>query len=196
MLKVGITGGIGSGKSTVCMIFKCLGIPVYFADTEAKELYNTDHQLKSEIIKHFGEAVYEAGFFSAKKMRDIVFDSNEKLNLLNSLVHPKVKKHSDDWFAKQKASYAIKEAALLIESGTYQYLDLLILVKAPLEQRIKFVSHRDPFLTEEEIRNRISKQWPDEKKESYANFIINNDGAHALIPQVLSIHKRILNQVL
>lgn len=195
MLKVGITGGMGSGKSTVCMIFKCLGIPIYFADTEAKELYNTDQSLKDEIIKHFGEAVYEDGLFSPQKMRELVFNSNEKLNLLNSMVHPRVKKHSEDWFIKQQSQYAIKEAALLIESGSYQDLDMLILVKAPLEQRIRFLSHRDPFLSEEEIKNRISKQWSDEKKEPYANFVIHNDQQHALIPQVLNIHKRLLNQL-
>jgi dephospho-CoA kinase len=192
MIKVGITGGIGSGKSTICGIFQTLGIPVYFADAEAKELYDKDEELKLSIKIHFGETVYSNEKFDRKKMAEIVFQDENKLKLLNQLVHPRIKLLGEKWFESQKTNYAIKEAALLIESGNYKQLDKIILVKSPLALRQKRIMHRD-FMSIDEVNRRIEKQSSDEEKEKYADYIINNDEEQALIPQVLRIHNE-LNQ--
>lgn len=188
MLSIGITGGIGSGKSVVCNIFKVLGIPVYDADTEAKNLYDTDEDLKQQIVDNFGVDMYDAGKFNRKKMADIVFHSPEKLSLLNSLVHPRVITHANTWFQKQNAAYAIKEAALLIESNSYKNCDKIILVTCPLETRIARIMKRDGT-TYDEVMNRINNQLTDEERKKYCDFEIYNDEQHLLIPQVLKLHE-------
>jgi dephospho-CoA kinase len=194
MLKIGITGGIGSGKSTVCGIFHTLGVPMYYADDEAKKLYDTNLELKQAIIINFGEAVYPNNLFNKTMMRQIVFNDVEKLNLLNSLVHPYVKQHADDWFRQQNSQYAIKEAALLIESGSNKNLDKIILVKSPVELKIKRIMHRDT-ITIDEAKMRIRKQSTDEYKEAFCDYMILNDNVHLLIPQVLQLHDEILKLV-
>jgi dephospho-CoA kinase len=191
MQKIGITGGIGTGKSTVCKIFTSLGIPTFDADKEAKALYDKDEELKADIISRFGDSIYKNGKFQKSQLAKIVFNNETALKDLNELVHPKVIAQGEVWFALQKAPYAIKEAALLIESGGYKKLDKLIVVKAPLAQRIARVKNRDG-LSQNEIEKRINRQWPESKKESFADYKIKNGEDDFLIPQVLEIHEKII----
>ena len=193
MLKVGITGGIGSGKTTVCKIFQTLGIPIYYADDEAKKLYDTDAEMKQEIIAHFGEGVYKNNYFDKDVLRNLVFNDIEKLKILNSIVHPRVKKHADDWMQKQVAPYVIKEAALMIESSSNLSLDKLILVSCPLDKRIIRVIKRD-HTSHNEAMNRANKQLSDDEKRKFCDFEIINDNAHLVIPQVLQLHEEFLKR--
>ncbi len=187
MLRAGITGGIGSGKSMICKIFELLGVPVFYADDVAKQLYDTNGELRSHIIKNFGSELYPNGLFDKSRMRQIVFNDNKKLQLLDSLVHPVVKLETEKWMRSQQAPYAIKEAALLIESKSYQQLDEIIFVECPIELRIKRVAQRD-HLSKEQILGRIAAQMPDAEKKQFATQIIINDENHLIIPQVLSLH--------
>jgi len=191
LYKIGITGGIGSGKSTVCAIFRTLGIAVFDADTEAKKLYDEDNELKKTIVQLFGEHVYTEGIFNRKKMAELVFHSPEKLKQLNMLMHPLVQLQFQDWIDKQHGPYVLKEAALLIESGSYHQLDTLMLVSAPLDIRINRVMKRD-HVSEEEVLQRIRKQLPVKEKRSFCQYEIFNDDKHLLIPQVLELHNEFL----
>lgn len=193
MLKIGVTGGIGSGKSTVCSIFETLGIPVYYADIDAKKLYDENPILKKKVIEYFGIGVYPDGIFDKNKMRDMVFKDTQKLNMLNGMVHPFVGIHFQEWLKKQQAPYIIKEAALLIESGSYKELDELILVRSSLETRIDRLGKRDGFTTEE-IMQRIKLQTSDEEKMSYCKYLIQNSTKDLLIPQVVQLHELFLNR--
>lgn len=191
MHKIGITGGIGSGKSTVCAMFRTLGIAVFDADTEAKKLYDENPELKKNVIRLFGEEVYTEGLFNRKKMAELVFHSPEKLTQLNSLIHPLVQTQFQHWMDQQQSPYVLKEAALLIESGSYKQLDELVLVSCPLEQRIERVMKRDQ-VTREETLLRIKRQLPDEEKRIYCQHEIINDGTQLIIPQVLALHSVLL----
>lgn len=192
MHKIGITGGMGSGKSTVCAIFASMGVPVYNADYEAKQLYTTDLTLKQTIIAHFGEEVYPNGQFHAATLAAKVFGNEAALQQLNEWVHPRVKQHAIDWMQRQTAPYCIKEAALLIESGAYQDVDTCVLVSSPLELRLQRIMQRDGQ-THDAILQRIHAQWSDEKKLAYCQHQIHNDSSHALIPQVLALHRLFLS---
>lgn len=196
MLKVGITGGIGSGKTTVCQIFEKLGVPVYYADQRAKELMEDDPQLRAEIKQEFGNDVYDAeGKLDRKKLAEIVFNNEEKLLKLNSMVHPAVFRDNQSWnevLAKKGYPYTIKEAALLVETGSYRTLDKLIVVSAPEEDRIKRVMARDGS-TQEQVVARIKAQMPEEQKVKYADYIIFNDRIMDLVPEVTKIHIDLLN---
>ncbi len=191
MLKVGITGGMGTGKSTVCRIFSVLGIPTFDADKEAKELYNINAILKTQVIERFGQSVYENDIFQKQKMAQIVFNDVAALKDLNTIVHPLVISQGEDWFKNQTSHYAIKEAALLIESGGYKTMDKIIVVQTSLENRLGRLKKRDNR-TEEEIKKRIEKQMPEEEKETYADFIIRNNNEDKLIEQVLEVHNKLL----
>ncbi len=193
MIKVGITGGIGSGKSTICRLFEILAVPVYYADEEARKLYDENAALKAAIIKHFGKSLYPNGLFDKAVMKELVFKNDQKLTLLNSLVHPVVRSQSAQWFQDQKSPYAIKEAALLIESAAYKDLDEIILVDCPVTVRIQRVQHRDQ-LTLQEIQWRIDAQMPDEEKKQFAQHIIMNDDLHLIIPQVIKLHEDLLRR--
>ena len=196
MLKLGITGGIGSGKTTVCQIFEKLGVPVYYADQRAKELMEDDPQLRAEIKQEFGNDVYDAeGKLDRKKLAEIVFNNEEKLLKLNSMVHPAVFRDNQSWnevLAKKGYPYTIKEAALLVETGSYRTLDKLIVVSAPEEDRIKRVMARDGS-TQEQVVARIKAQMPEEQKVKYADYIIFNDRIMDLVPEVTKIHIDLLN---
>lgn len=193
-LKVGITGGIGSGKSYVARIFKALGVPFYDADTEAKKLMNTDGQIRSALIKQFGGAVYlEDGQLNRAYLSSVVFTDEKRLQVLNAIVHPVVIQHGTDWAEAQSYPYSLKEAALLFESGSYKSLDYTILVTAPLETRIKRVVKRDA-VSREQVLDRINKQMPDEKKSEIADFVIANDENVPLLPQVLALHQQFLRE--
>jgi len=192
---IGITGGIGSGKTTVCNIFKALGIPVYDADYWAKWLINNYPALKNSITTLLGPETYLAdGTYNRAYVAQIVFAQKEKLAALNALVHPLVEQHGLLWRQEQVATgcpYTLKEAALMIESGSFRHLDALIVVTAPEDLRVQRVVQRD-HLPEEQVRSRIASQMPEAEKLPYADFIIHNDGRQLLLPQVLDIHRQIL----
>lgn len=194
-LRAGITGGIGSGKTTVCRIFEAIGIPVYYADDWAKWLINNDVELKKGIVKIFGSDAYTPeGEYNRSFVAKIVFENREKLAALNALVHPAVERHSRDWHDKQAAKgapYTLKEAALLIESGSRQFLDFLIVVTAPEALRIRRVMRRDG-LTEEAVRARMRSQITEAEMLKAADFVIVNDGVQMLVPQVWKIHQKLL----
>ena len=190
MLKIGITGGIGSGKSTVCTIFKILGIPVFNADIEARKLYD-EPQVKEAIMLAFGDNMYPQGVFDKKAMANIVFQSADKLKQLNELLHPLVQIQFDTWLQQQESPYTIKEAALLIEAGSYQQLDELILVTCPMNKRIERVMKRDR-VTEDEVLARINKQLSEEDKRTLCQYEIINDDRQLLIPQVLQLHHQLM----
>ena len=189
MLKIGITGNIGSGKTTVSKIFEILGVPVFYADDAAKKVMTHDPVLVGQLIDAFGAgSFFSDGALNRKHIADIVFKDETQLRLLNSLVHPAVFRAFDQWAANIKnAPYVLKEAALLFESDSYKMCDQTILVTAPLELRIKRVMQRDG-LQRADILNRENKQFTEEKKKTLANFIIKNDDTELVIPQVLELH--------
>lgn len=194
MLKVGITGGIGSGKTTVCKIFETLGIPVYYADDRAKWLMTHDPELMAAISNTFGEDAYTTeGQLNRAYLAKVVFGDDEKLAQLNALVHPAVFRDGSEWHHSQTgAPYTLREAALLFESGSYRAIDKMIVVTAPLEIRVKRVMERD-HVTEAAVMARIEKQWPEEEKVKRADFVIFNSGERLLVPQVLEIHRSLIS---
>lgn len=191
MLKIGITGGIGSGKSTVAKVFEVLGIPVYYADDAAKMLMNEDVVLKQKIQELFGESVYTNGLLNRQALADIVFKSPGKLAQLNAVVHPATINAANDWLQQQTTPYAIKEAALIFESGAEELLDYVIGVYAPTPLRIERAMHRDNT-SREEVVARMSKQLEEETKMRLCNFVITNDEQQLLVPQVIALHKYLL----
>lgn len=191
VLKVGLTGGIGSGKSTVAQLFEVLGIPVYYADIEAKKLMNDDTELKKAIIAHFGKEAYTNEVLNRKYISTIVFSDPLKLELLNSIVHPATKKDGENWMHLQKAVYAIHEAALIFEANVSDRLDYVIGVSSPKELRIKRAMERDN-VTREEIIKRMTKQLDEEIKMSKCDFVVINDEQQLLIPQVLELHEKLI----
>ena len=193
MIKVGLTGGIGSGKSTIAQVFETLGIPVFDADKAAKKIMEEDEELKSSIKKAFGEAAYLGDKLNRKYMADIVFKDKYQLELLNSLTHPATIKAAEVWMTAQTSTYCIKEAALLFEAGTAGNLDIIIGVQAPNALRIKRVMQRDN-ITRQEVLNRMEKQIEQDIKMRLCDHVIINDEQHLLIQQVLEIHKKIGEQ--
>ncbi|HEX3080335.1 MAG TPA: dephospho-CoA kinase [Puia sp.] len=191
MLKVGLTGGIGSGKTTVAQIFEVLAIPVYYADTAARDLMNHDPELKKKIIANFGKEAYLNGELNRSYLGSVVFPDTEKLNLLNSIVHPVTIRHSANWMKNQKTAYAIKEAALIFEAGLEKHLDYIIGVTAPESLRIQRVVERD-HVPKEKVLDRMRHQMDEKEKISRCDFVIENDGNTALLPQVLAIHERLM----
>lgn len=189
-LKIGITGGIGVGKSVVTKIFKVLGIPTYDADKEAKDIMIKNDAVRDALISTFGSEVYfEDGSLNREWLGKRVFSNSVELNKLNAIVHPAVIQDADDWANSQTSTYSVKEAALLFESGSYKKLDINILVVSPLELRIKRVMERDR-VDREEVLRRISKQMPEEEKEKLADYLIYNDDEHSLIDQVIDLHQK------
>ena len=194
--RVGITGGIGSGKSLVCRIFQdAFGIPVFNADARAKELIASDPELRRGIVAIFGPEAYDKeGQYHRAYVASIAFSQPEKLAALNALVHPAVEKASMEWHLQQiraGAAYTLKEAALMVESGSHKHLDFLIVVSAPEHLRVQRVMQRDG-LSEEQVRARMRGQLPESEKLALADFVILNDGKHLLIPQIWQIHQQIL----
>jgi dephospho-CoA kinase len=190
-LLVGITGGIGAGKSVVCKIFQALSVPIYDADSRAKWLMNHNDSLKAKIINLFGFESYENDQLNREWMGKKVFQNTKLLKQLNSLVHPAVSEDFAEFVGNNSdAKYIVKEAALLIETESYKSLDYLILVTAPLALRIERVKVRDAHRTVEDIESIISKQLSDDEKIHLADTIISNDGVSLLIPQVLKLHEQ------
>jgi dephospho-CoA kinase len=182
---IGITGGIGSGKSVVANILNSMGYPVYNSDDRAKILINKDSNLILKIKESFGN-VYNTEGLDRQKMANIVFNNPEKLALLNSLVHPAVGHDFDLWVKKQSSSIVFKEAAILFETGIYKSLNKVILVTCPLPIKIKRVMERDS-VSQEDVENRMKNQWSDEQKIKLSDYVIDNSGNKLLIPQVQKI---------
>lgn len=193
MLKIGITGNIGSGKTTVSLLFEILGIPVFYSDTEAKKVMVTDAKLISAIKEHFGEEAYFAdGSLNRKLIAGVVFNNEAELKKLNALVHPAVFRAFDQWVLQYpNAPYVLKEAAVLFESGSYKDCDYTIIVTAPTQMRIARVMQRDN-ITEAEAQSREAKQMPQDQKQQLASYTITNDNTKLVIPQVLAIHHKFL----
>lgn len=190
-LKVGLTGGIGSGKTTVARIFEVLGIPVYYADDAARRIMNEDESLKEQIIRQFGKQSYTDGKLNREYLASIVFHDKKKLAVLNALVHPATIRNSIQWMKQQKSPYAIREAALIFESGVQGQLDYVIGVSAPVELRIERAMKRDT-LTRQQVLDRMDRQINETIKMRLCDFVIVNDGKKAVIPQVLKLHEKLL----
>ena len=194
MLKVGITGGIGSGKTTICQFFELLGIPVFYADKVAKQAMQEDEILVEAIKLAFGHESYLSdNVLNRKYLASKVFSDEKELARLNSLVHPAVFRAFDKWVGQQTSPYVLKEAALLFESGSYKDCNYTVLLKSPLELRIERVMQRDN-IEKEEVLRRIAKQWPEKEKEKLADFFIDNDENQFVIPQILQLHQRFLSE--
>jgi dephospho-CoA kinase len=192
-LQIGITGGIGSGKSTVYQIFSALGVPVYDADSRAKSLMTTDGILMSQIKKEFGVLSFRAdGSVDREYLAQAVFNDQEKLEKLNGLIHPRVAEDYNAWMGKQENEYVLKEAALLFETGSYRVLDKIIVVHAPKELRINRVLKRDSHRTREQVQHIMQNQLSDEEKIKRADFVIMNDESALVIPQVLKLHEQFI----
>ena len=190
MKAIGITGGIGCGKSTICKIFRTLGIPVYQADQEAKIITNTDKQVIMAIKDLLGDGSFSDGRLDRQKVAEIVFNNNSLLNKLNAIIHPKVKEGFAKWILEQEAPYVLKEAALIFETNDSD-LDKVILVTAPRELRLKRVLQRDPHRNRKQILAIIDNQLSENTKLNLADFIISNDGIKSVLKQVLSIHQQL-----
>lgn len=193
MLRIGLTGGIGSGKTTVARVFETLGIPVYYADDRTKHLMNTDEELKSSILKNFGTAAYNKDGLDRKYLAGIVFNNKEKLDLLNALTHPVTIRDAEQWMNRQQTPYIIKEAALLFESGAAEQLDHIIGVYAPLTTRVQRVRERD-HISAEEVMKRISRQLDETIKMRLCDYVITNNEQQLVVPQVLELHHRFIQE--
>jgi dephospho-CoA kinase len=188
MLTVGITGGIGSGKTTVCKIFETLQVPIYYADERAKWLLNNDEKIINSVKNLLGVEAYINGQLNRTYIADKVFNNKELLDSYNEIVHPAVAYDTLEWMQQYVYSkYVIKEAALLVETGLYLTLDKLIVVTAPTELRIQRVMQRD-HTTRDAVEARINNQLSEEEKIKVADFVVINDGSTSLIDQVLKIH--------
>jgi len=196
MLKIGITGGIGSGKSTICKVFETLNIPIYYADIAAAVITNKNNEVKSQLIAKFGDEIYSYGMLDRKKLARLIFNNSEALAFVNSVIHPAVKKDYENWLEINKSAlYTLKEAAILFESGANTQVDKIISVYAPQEIKIQRVMKREQ-ITYEEVLRRISSQMPDEEKMRQSHFVIYNDVTQLVIPQVLKIHNLLINSFL
>jgi dephospho-CoA kinase len=188
MKKLGLTGGIGVGKTYVSKVFKQMGIPVFNADVEAKNCMAEDKGLMQNVKTSFGENMYDNGVLQKEELAKIVFNNSERLAELNALVHPVVKQRFEDWCTQQTAELVIKEAAILFESDAHLGLDAVICVSAAEQIRIARVQKRDRSSITE-IKSRMDKQMPQSKKEELADFVIVNDGKQLLLPQLIKVLK-------
>ena len=194
MFKVGITGGIGSGKTMVCKIFEVLGVPVYYADFHAKRLMETDPGIRQELVRFFGPSVVSNGKINREKLAQIIFNDRDALNSVNNIVHPAVRKDFIAWESRMtEHDYIIEEAAILFESGAYKLLNFNIAVSAPEELRISRVMARDN-VSREAVLRRISNQMTEQERIKLADDIILNDESELLIPQILSLHKKLIEE--
>ncbi len=193
MLRIGITGGIGSGKSTVCKIFEVLGIPIYNADAAARRLMNENQELKKKIIGLFGTDSYKDGELNRPFIASLVFNNKTKLEQLNALTHPATILDALKWMELQSSPYIIKEAALIFETGSSEHLDLVIGVYTPAPLRIQRIIQRDN-VTKEEVLQRMNRQINEDIKMRLCDFVVTNDGQQLLISQVLQLHQQLLER--
>ena len=192
MKKIGITGGIGSGKTYVASVFKSLGIPIFNADIQAKKIMTSSGKLIKLVKEEFGNEIYKDSDLNKEKLASIVFSNSDKLQKLNSLVHPIVKEEFNNWCKKQTSPYVIKEAAILFESNSHIGLDAVICVSAPLDLRMRRLLNRDDY-SKKEIKKRIENQISQEEKEKRSDYIIVNNEKDLLLPQIIKIHKVLLS---
>jgi dephospho-CoA kinase len=194
VIKIGITGNMGSGKSLVCSLFEQLNIPVFYADDEAKNLYN-EPQLILRMKKQFGKSIYLSnGELNKKKLSRLIFNNEDSMQFIRDLIYPELHKKFNEWAtekALQHYKYVLYEAALILENGFQKQFDKLVLVSAPEKLRIERIKERDK-LSKKAIRARMNSQWPEEKKLALVDFVIVNDGNQMLIPQVIAIHKALV----
>lgn len=183
MIRIGLTGGIGSGKSTVGKLLNVYGFPVYIADEESKRLTDSSPVIREKLNNTFSENLYSHGHLDKKRLAELIFSDTTKLQLVNNIIHPEVNKDFQAWSKQQQSTLSFIESAILYESGFDQYVDQVVMVYAPLTTRIERVMQRDGS-TEQEVLKRIASQMPDEQKKELADHIILNDDLHALIPQV------------
>lgn len=191
-MRIGLTGGIGSGKSTVAKIFETLGIPVYYADDAAKRIMNENDELREAVQTHFGAETYTNNKLNRSHLASLVFGDEKKLALLNELVHPLTIADSDRWMKAQTSAYAIKEAALIFESDVWKGLDKVIGVSAPQELRLQRAMQRDS-ISKEAVLARMNKQMNEDEKMKRCDFVIYNDETQLLIPQVLELHEKLIS---
>lgn len=194
MKKIGLTGGIGSGKTTVARFFNILGIPVFFADTISRKIVSSDPEVKHAIIQLLGEDAFINNEYNRPYVASRVFQDKQLLEKLNQIIHPATLKAFDDWVSQQNTPYIIKEAAILFESGSHKGLDKTITVNAPEEVRLHRVLRRDDT-TPAQVKSRMMAQFSDEQRSNVADFIILNDDVQPIIPQVLEIHKTIISSL-
>lgn len=195
MLKIGLTGGIGSGKSTVAKIFNTLGIPIFDADTAAKNIMQNNAKVKAQLINAFGREIFAQDSLNKKYLAEIVFKDNSKLKLLNSITHPATIEAARNWIDKQSAPYIIKEAALLFEAKSASDLDFIIGVESPLKLRIQRAMQRSN-ISKEAVMQRIEKQMDNDKKMQLCDFVIVNDEQQALLPQVLALNAKFIDNAI
>ncbi len=189
MFKIGLTGGIGSGKTTVSRVFRNLGVPIFNSDLAAREIVNTHPKAVDAIKSNFGDSLYSSEGLDRKALASIVFNDPEELQKLNNIVHPLVAEAFDKWCNNhQSAPYIIKEAAILFESGAHQNLDRVIVVYTQKEERIKRIIQRDKT-SREEVESRMKNQWDDGTRNKLADFIIINDDLNKVLPQVMELHE-------
>jgi dephospho-CoA kinase len=191
-LRIGLTGGIGSGKSTVARIFEVLGIPVYYADQEAKRIMNENEQVIKQVSALFGEGAYVNNSLNRPFIASLVFGNKENLDRLNAIVHPATIRAAELWMQRQQSPYAIKEAALIFETDARKYLDYVIGVSAPQHLRISRVVERDA-VKEEDVLRRMSNQMDESEKLSLCDFIVFNDEQQLLVPQVVELHGKLVD---
>lgn len=189
---VGLTGGIGSGKTTVAGIFAHLGVPIFVADEVSKSLLDSDQDLQAALVNLMGPELVQNSKVNRPYMASRIFKDKDLLQKVNALIHPAVARAFETWYQKQNFPYVLREAAILYESGSYKDCAKVIVVSAPEELRLQRVMQRSGE-TAEQVQQRMSKQWPQEKKEALADYIIQNDHQQMLIPQVLSIHEDIIH---
>ena len=191
MLKVGVTGGIGSGKTMVCRVFQTLGVPVFNADEAGRSLLRTDERVKAAVRALLGNGVFEDGFPVSSKIAAAVFGNPELLASLNAIIHPATIAAANQWVAAQTTPYVIKEAAIFFESGTYTEMDVMVGVSAPLEVRISRAMARSG-MTRDEVLARINRQMDEAEKMRRCRFVLVNDDVQPLLPQVLKLHQTLL----
>lgn len=190
-LRIGLTGGIGSGKSTVAKVFEVLGVPVFYADVVAKEIMNINAVLRKHLIEAFGKEVYANNVINRSYLSSIVFKDATQLERLNAIVHPITIAEAEQWFRQQTTPYVIKEAALLFEAGTAKELDYIIGVSAPKKLRVERVMKRDG-ISKEQVLQRMSKQMDEAEKIKLCDFVLVNDEQQMLLPQIIKLHKELL----
>lgn len=183
MIKVGITGGIGAGKSLICSVLERMGYPVFYSDFEAKKIISSNLQVKLELIELFGEHIYKNDQLDRPLLASLLFSDTSLLGKMNAIIHPKVREEFENWSALQDSPLVFNEAAILFETGSYKNFDATILVTAPLEVRLNRVINRDNS-TKEEVQKRIDNQWTDEQKAVLATYIIQNDGVQSVLNQI------------
>jgi len=192
MFKVGLTGGIGSGKSLICRIFELLNVPVFYADREARHLLETNREIAEKIAETFGRHILTAKGIDRKRLAEIVFNDSDALSVLNAIIHPEIRKDFELWISAQnEVDFVIEEAAILFESGAYKSLNHTITVSAPEKIRIERVMKRDG-INRDDVLMRMRNQMDENKRNAMADSIIVNDGMQLVIPQVLEVHLKIL----